>query len=95
MALYVNDWMYRHRLRPGKRIAPMTTMISEVYEAFKEANVSDAIARKAAEAVAAYEARFASLDIKVERIVGRLTPIQWMLALLIGGVASLVVKAFA
>ncbi len=73
----------------------MTTMISEVYEAFKEANVSDAIARKAAEAVAAYEARFASLDIKVERIVGRLTPIQWMLALLIGGVASLVVKAFA
>ncbi len=73
----------------------MTTMISEVYEAFKEANVSDATARKAAEAIAAYEARFASLDVKVERIVGRLTLIQWMLALLIGGVASLVVKAFA
>jgi hypothetical protein len=32
----------------------MTTMISEVYEAFKEANVSDETARKAAEAVAAY-----------------------------------------
>ena len=27
----------------------MTTMISEVYEAFKEANVSDASARKASE----------------------------------------------
>jgi hypothetical protein len=31
----------------------------------------------------------------MERIDGRLTLIQWMLALLIGGVASLVVKAFA
>lgn len=72
----------------------MTTMISEVYEAFKEANVSDATARKAAEAVAAYETRFASLDVKIERIDGRLTLIQWMLALLIGGVASLVAKAF-
>jgi hypothetical protein len=36
----------------------MTTMISEVYEAFKEAKVSDATARKAAEAVAAYEQTF-------------------------------------
>ena len=40
---------------------PMTTMVSEVYEAFRKANVSDATARKAAEAMAAYEARFASL----------------------------------
>ncbi len=73
----------------------MTTMISELYEALKEADVSDATARKAAEAVAAYEARFASLDLKIERMDGRLTLIQWMLALLIGGVASLVLKAFA
>jgi hypothetical protein len=73
----------------------MATMISEVYEAFKEANVSDATARRAAEAVAAYETRFASLEVKMERIDGRITLIQWMLALLIGGVASLVVKAFA
>ena len=73
----------------------MTTMISELYEALKEADVSDATARKAAEAVAAYEARFASLDLKIERMDGRLILIQWMLALLIGGVASLVLKAFA
>ena len=72
----------------------MATMISEVYAAFKEANVSDETARKAAEAVAAYETRFASLDLKIELIDGRLTLIQWMLALLIGGVASLVIKAF-
>ncbi len=72
----------------------MTTMISEVYEAFIEAKVSDATARKAAEAVAAYETRFAGLELKLERMDGRLTLMQWMLALLIGGVASLVIKTF-
>lgn len=70
-------------------------MISEVYEAFKEAKVSDATARKAAEAVAAYEARFQSIDLKMERIEGNLRLVQWMLAFLIAGVASLVIKAFA
>ena len=42
----------------------------------------------------AYESRFASLDMKIERLDGRLTLVQWMLTPLIGGVASLVVKAF-
>lgn len=73
----------------------MTTMISEVYEAFKEANVSDASARKAAEAIAAYEARFANIDLKIEKIDGRLTLVMWQLAILIGGVATLIIKAFA
>jgi hypothetical protein len=73
----------------------MTTMISEVYEAFKEAQVSDATARKAAEAVASYESRFASLELKIEQLNGRMRLMQWMLALLIGGVGSLVIKAFA
>jgi hypothetical protein len=73
----------------------MTTMISEVYEAFKEANVSDASARRASEAIAAYEARFASIDVKIEKLDGRLTLVMWQLAGLIGGVAALVIKAFA
>ena len=73
----------------------MATMISEVYAAFKEANVSDDTARKAAEAVASYETRFSSLELKLERIIGRLLLIQWMLVVLVGGVTSLVVKAFA
>jgi hypothetical protein len=30
----------------------------------------------------------------LDRVIRRLTLIQWMLALLLGGVASLVVKAF-
>jgi hypothetical protein len=73
----------------------MTTMISEVYEAFKEANVSDASARKASEAIAAYEARFSGIDVKIEKIDGRLTLVMWQLAVLIGGVATLIIKAFA
>jgi hypothetical protein len=74
---------------------PVTTMISEVYEAFKEANVSDTSARKAAEAIAAYQTRFAGLDFKIEKIDGRLTLVMWHLAVLIGGVATLIIKAFA
>jgi hypothetical protein len=70
-------------------------MISEVYDAFKEANVSDASARKASEAIAAYEARFANIDLKIEKIDGRLILVMWQLALLIGGVTALVIKAFA
>lgn len=73
----------------------MTTMISEVYEAFKEAKVSDATARKAAEAVAAYESRFAALEIQLVDVKGQIRLVQWMLAVLLAGVASLVLKAFA
>ena len=73
----------------------MTAMISEVYEAFKEANVSDVSARKASEAIAAYEARFAATDLKIEKLDGRLTLVMWQLAVLIGGVATLIIKAFA
>jgi len=72
----------------------MTTMISEVYEAFKEANVGDASARKAAEAIAADVPRFAGPDLKMERLDGRLTSVVWQLAVLIAGVAAMVVKAF-
>jgi hypothetical protein len=72
----------------------MTTMISEVYDAFKEAKVSDATARSAAQAVAAFDQRFASIELKLERLDGRVSLMQWTLALLVGGVISLMVKAF-
>ncbi len=38
-------------------------MITELYDALKEAGASDAAARKAAETMAAYESRFAKVDI--------------------------------
>jgi hypothetical protein len=72
----------------------MTAMISEVYEAFKEANVSDATARKASEAITAYKARSSGFDLKLEHIDGRLTLVFWQLGILIAGVLALVIKAF-
>ena len=72
----------------------MTTVLSEVYEAFKEADVSDGSARKAVEAIAAYESRFAAIDLKMKKLDGQLTLVMWQLPVLIGGVATLVIKAF-
>lgn len=60
----------------------MTTMISEVYEAFKEANVSEATARKAAEAVAAYEFRFAILEREL-----------WLLKWMVGGLYAMILPS--
>jgi len=38
--------------------------------------------------------RLASIDVRIERIDGRLTLIQVLLALLVAGVASLMLRAF-
>lgn len=54
----------------------MPLMSSELYDALIEAGASDEKARKAAEAVAAYEARFA-------RIETDLTQIKWGIGTLI------------
>jgi hypothetical protein len=40
----------------------MTTMITEIYDAFRDAGISEEKARRAAEAVASYENRFASIE---------------------------------
>lgn len=40
----------------------MSTMISEVYDALKEAGASEEKARKAAEALASYENRFTRIE---------------------------------
>jgi hypothetical protein len=40
----------------------MSTMITELYDALKEAGASEASARKAAETMANYENRFARID---------------------------------
>jgi hypothetical protein len=49
----------------------MTILVTEVYDAFKEANVSDPTARKAAEAMAGYDNRLAAMDT-------RLAVLTWM-----------------
>ena len=65
----------------------MATMISEVYDAFIAAGAPEDKARKAAEAIASYENRFA-------RIESDLSVLKWMTGTILGGVAALVVKTF-
>jgi hypothetical protein len=57
----------------------MALLISELYDALKEAGAGEDSARKAAEAVAAYENRLAKLD-------ADLSVIRWM----VGGIYALV-----
>ncbi len=56
----------------------MATMISEVYDALLEAGASEEKARKAAEAVAAYDQRFAVLETRMVELGGRVALVQWM-----------------
>ena len=56
----------------------MPTMISEVYDALLEAGASEEKARKAAEAVAAYDQRFAALETRLVQLDGRVALVQWM-----------------
>jgi hypothetical protein len=62
-------------------------MISEVYDAFIAAGAPEEKARKAAEAIANYEGRFA-------RIEADLLVLKWMTGTILGGVVALVIKAF-
>ncbi len=56
----------------------MTTMIAEVYDALLAAGSPEDKARKAAEAIAAYENRFASMDQRFSKIEGDLKLLTWM-----------------
>lgn len=58
----------------------MAMMLSKTYEAFRAAGAPDDKAREAAEEIAGFE--------------NRLTRLEVMLALVLAGVASLVVKTF-
>jgi hypothetical protein len=65
----------------------MTTMISEVYDAFISAGADEEKARKAAEAVAEHEQRFDHID-------KELLLLKWMMGVMLAGIVSLVLKAF-
>jgi hypothetical protein len=58
-------------------------MIAEVYDALVEAGASDEKARKAAEAIAGYETRFAGLEMRLERMDGKITMLSWMVGVAI------------
>lgn len=56
----------------------MTTMIAEVYDAFVAAGTPEEKARRASEAVAAFETRFSDLGGRIDRVEGRLNTVVWM-----------------
>jgi hypothetical protein len=62
-------------------------MISEVYDAFIAAGAPEEKARKAAEAIANTESRFA-------RIEADLPVLKWMTGTILGGVVALAIKSF-
>jgi hypothetical protein len=66
----------------------MTVMLAELYDALKDAGAPEPKARSAAEAVAAYENRFAKIE-------ADLLLLKWMTGATLGGVVALLVKAFA
>ena len=65
----------------------MAMMLSKTYEAFKAAGAPDDKAREAAEEIAGYESRLTGIEYRLVRV-------EVMLAIVLAGVASLVVKAF-
>jgi len=69
----------------------MTTMISEVYDAFRDAGASEEKARKAAEALSSKSLATKAGVVRIER---ELAVIKWMVGLVIAGVAAQIVKAF-
>ncbi len=69
----------------------MTTMISEVYEAFRVAGVPEEKARKAAEALSSESLATKGDVIRIER---ELAVIKWMVGLVIAGVATQILKGF-
>jgi hypothetical protein len=65
----------------------MSTMISEVYDALKEAGASEEKARKAAEAIAAYENRFAKIE-------ADLMLLKWMVGYLVVTTTAILWRVF-
>jgi len=66
----------------------MATMLSEVYDALKEAGASEEKARKAAEAIAAYENRFAKVE-------SDLNLLKWMVGFNIAMTTAVLWKIFS
>jgi len=68
----------------------MTTMIAEVYDALLAAGSPEDKARKAAEAIAAYENRFAAMDQRFTKIEGDLSLVKWMLGFNLAATISVI-----
>ncbi|MFZ4624108.1 MAG: hypothetical protein ACOYNF_07705 [Rhodoferax sp.] len=76
----------------------MTTMISEVYEAFRSAGVPEDKARKAAEAMSSEatltKGDIAKLDKEIAAVRSDITLLKWMVGVVMAGVGGQLVKSF-
>ena len=77
-----------HMLNTNTKEVRMATMISEVYDALREAGASEEKARKAAEAIAAYDNRF-------NKIEQDLAVLKWMAGTNLAIAIALLFKAFS
>ena len=66
----------------------MSTMISEVYEAFLDAGASESKAKAAAEALANYENRFSKID-------ANLLLVKWMVGFNLAFTMAILWKVFS
>jgi hypothetical protein len=73
----------------------MSAMISEGYDALKEVGASEEKARKAAEAIAGYENRFARIDERFAIMDGRLVLLQWMIGFNLAMTLAILWKVFS
>ena len=65
----------------------MATMISEVYDALLDAGASEEKARRAAETLASYDNEFHRINVRLDRIEGRIGLLQWQVGALFAIVA--------
>lgn len=86
----------------------MSTIIIEVYDAFKEAGVSEEKSVAAAKALADYESHFVRIEsdltdvkaeikvvkAKIEVLDKEISMLKWMLGFGIAGIISLIIKSF-
>ena len=56
----------------------MATMIGEVYDALRAAGAPEPEARKAAEAMAAYDPRFGGIESRMSSLEGDMKLLKWM-----------------
>ena len=73
----------------------MSAMISEGYDALKEAGASEEKARKAAEAITGYENRFARIDERFAIMDGRFVLLQWMIGFNLAMTLAILWKVFS
>ena len=72
----------------------MSTMITELYDAFIDAGASEEKLRAAAKAMADYDSRFNKIDQDMALLKAEIVVLKWMLGFLVAGMVTLLFKAF-